>query len=58
MDERSMVTNELVGAAERNTSQTSHGGGHQNEEWGGIPIMILIGDDYQLPPPTKKRRSR
>jgi hypothetical protein len=26
-------------------------GGHENEDWGGIPVIVLFGDDYQLTPP-------
>ncbi len=28
---------------------TAHKGTNTNKEWGGIPIVILVGDDYQLP---------
>ena len=54
IDEQSMVTCEQLGAAERNVSCTAHGGKHDNENWGGIPFIIMVGDDYQLPPPSKK----
>ena len=43
----------MVGAAEKNAACTAHGGSHDEEDWGGIPIVIWIGDDYQLPPPTR-----
>jgi hypothetical protein len=26
-----------------------HECGHSGEDWGRIPVMILFGDDYQLP---------
>lgn len=49
-------------------NQTAHGGKNKDHPWGGIPIIILVGDDYQLPPimpgafyaldPTKLERSR
>ena len=55
VDERSMLTTDVVGAAERNTSMTAHGGSPDKEDWGGVPVVIFVGDDYQLPPPTKKR---
>ena len=51
-DERSMCTADNLGASERNLATTAHGGGHEGEVFGGVPIFILIGDDYQLPPPT------
>ena len=56
IDERSMLTADVLGAAERNTAETCHGGSHEHEDWGGVPIVILIGDDYQLPPPTNVQK--
>ena len=56
VDERSMLTADTVGAAERNTASTSHGGGHEAEDFGGIPIVIFVGDDFQLPPPTNTQK--
>ena len=56
IDERSMLTADVLGAAERNTAETCHGGSHTHEDWGGVPIVILIGDDYQLPPPTNVQK--
>ena len=55
-DERSMLTSDVIGAAERNTSASTHGGAHDSEDWGGVPIVILVGDDYQLPPPTNTQK--
>ena len=43
VDERSMLTCDVVGAAERHTAQTAHGGSHDNEDWGGIPVVIFVG---------------
>ena len=56
VDERSMLTAPVVGAAERNTAKTAHGGSHEGEDWGGVPVVIFVGDDYQLPPPTNKEK--
>ena len=56
MDERSMISCDVLGAAERNVAEHAHGGVHSDEDWGGIPIVILFGDDYQLPPPTNKQK--
>jgi hypothetical protein len=50
IDERSMLSSSILGAAERNVAMTCHGGGKQNLDWGGVPVIILWGDDYQLPP--------
>ena len=52
IDERSMLTCKVVGAAERHTAEAAHGGSHANEDWGGMPVVVFVGDDYQLPPPT------
>ena len=51
-----MLTADVLGTAERNTADICHGGAHQHKDWGGIPIIILIGDDYQLPPPTNVQK--
>jgi len=51
-DERSLLQSGVLGAFERNISKTAHGGGHDTELFGGIPIVILIGNDGQLPPPV------
>ena len=57
-DERSMYTADNLGAAERNLAATVHGGGHEGELFGGggVPIFLLVGDDYQLPPPTNTQK--
>jgi hypothetical protein len=52
IDERSLLSCEVLGAAEKHLSMTMHGGTHESEDWGGLPIVVLIGDDYQLPPPS------
>jgi len=54
LDERSMVALKAMGVAASNTAATAHGGFHEQESFGGIPILILFGDDYQLPPPIAK----
>jgi len=49
-DERSMISAELIGAVERNIANTCHGGNKHRMVWGGIPIVLFFGDDFQLPP--------
>ena len=50
MDERSMISSEILGASARNCGETAHGGVHGDLSWGGIPVVLLVGDDHQLPP--------
>ena len=33
-----------------------HNGSHDSEDWGGIPVVILVGDDFQLPSPTNTEK--
>ena len=49
-DERSMISSQFLGACERNVSQTVFGGVCEDKDFGGIPVVILVGDDNQLPP--------
>ena len=50
IDERSMVSLRTLGHASLHASETAHGGFRNDEDWGGIPIVVMFGDDYQLPP--------
>lgn len=52
-DERSMISQKVLGSTEINIKKTAHKGGHDDEDWGGIPIVVIFGDDYQLPPPCE-----
>ena len=50
VDERSLVTSKVMGTAESYLSETIFGGGHyRDHSWGGLPILVIAGDDYQLP---------
>ena len=50
IDERSMVSSNTLGCAEDSISKTIYGGGHMStKSFGGLPIVILVGDDFQLP---------
>jgi len=53
IDERSMMSQRVLGTTEMNVRSTAHGGGHDNEDWGGIPVVVLFGDDFQLTPPCE-----
>ena len=50
IDERSMLSSKVLGAAERNIRKTVYNGQNSQEIWGGIPVVIMLGDDYQLWP--------
>ena len=47
-DEQSMLQSSVLGAFERKVAKAAHGGGHTEEVFGGISIVILLGDDGQL----------
>jgi hypothetical protein len=48
-DERSLVSSKLLARCHYNMSQTAYGGKNKNKDWGNIPILLFVGDDYQLP---------
>lgn len=50
IDERSMINSKVLAAAERNTRHCIYNGQNSTELWGGLPVVILFGDDYQLMP--------
>ena len=50
IDERSMIDSKLISAAEKNLRSCAFGGQKSAQYWGGVPVVILFGDDYQLPP--------
>jgi hypothetical protein len=49
VDERSVMSAALLGMMEHCAKMTAHKGTNTHKEWGGIPVVILVGDDYQLP---------
>jgi hypothetical protein len=49
MDEKSMLSQIILGLVEQAVASSAHECGHSGEDWGGILVMILFGDDYQLP---------
>ena len=48
-DERSLISQSALGSSEINISKVAHNGGHESEDCGGVPIVVIFGDDYQLP---------
>ena len=49
VDEQSMVGSELLAVMESFSCQTVHDGINSCHPWGLIPVIILVGDDHQLP---------
>jgi hypothetical protein len=49
MAERSMLNQIILGLVEQAVARSAHKCGHSGDDWGGIPVVILFGDDYQLP---------
>jgi hypothetical protein len=50
MYERSMMSQIIMGFVEQAAVSSSHESGYSGEDWGGIPVIVLFGDAYQLPP--------
>ena len=50
VDERSMVSALLLGTMEDYCKQAAFKGTNKQLKLGGLPIVILVGDDHQLPP--------
>ena len=53
VDERSMLNSHVTFGAEEHVRDCAYGGHNWKERWGGIPVVLLFGDDYQLPPVDK-----
>ena len=50
VDERSMVSSSVLGCTQQRVEETIYQGlGIDKHSWGGLPVLILAGDDYQLP---------
>lgn len=49
VDERNLVGSNELGSAERMIAETVYGGGNRStKSFGGIPVVILFGDDYRV----------
>lgn len=53
IDERSMLSMDVLGAIETNCRKCAFNGHNSSKDFGGIPIILLFGDDHQLPPVQK-----
>jgi len=49
VDERGMTDFQTLGKAESAIAQSTRDGVNCDKSWGGLPIVVLIGDDMQLP---------
>ncbi len=49
IDERSMLSSAVLAMMEHHCKLGAYRGQKCDQEWGGIPVVILVGDDYQLP---------
>jgi len=49
IDEQSLLDNKLLGTAEMIMSEMFLNGEHEDRSWGALPILVMVGDDYQLP---------
>jgi hypothetical protein len=54
IDERSMLSSKVQAAAEKNIWHSVYKGQNSGEIWGGVPVVLLFGDDYQLFPVIKE----
>ena len=44
-----MLSSGVLAMTEHHCTLGAYRGQKDEKEWGGIPIVILVGDDYQLP---------
>ena len=51
-DERSMISAENLGMVDKHAKKIVHHGTNAVMPFGGIPIVLMVGDDFQLPPVT------
>ena len=54
VDERSMLNSHVIFGAEEHVRECAFNGHNRLERWGGVPVVLLFGDDFQLPPTDKK----
>ena len=49
IDERSLLQYKDFGTSAQMIRETIFDASRMNETWGGLPVLVLVGDDYQLP---------
>ncbi len=49
-----MLSSKVLAVAERNVWHSVYKGQNSAEIWGGVPVVLLFGDDYQLFPVIKE----
>ena len=49
VDEQSLLDSTHLGITEQMMSETVFNGNMADHSWGNLPVVILVGDDYQLP---------
>ena len=49
IDERSHLSSNLLSRMHSYASKTFHKGQNEGSIWGNVPIVLLVGDDFQLP---------
>ena len=50
IDERSQLSSKVIASAEEHVKNCAFNGHNKNSYFAGIPVVLVIGDDYQLPP--------
>jgi hypothetical protein len=48
-DERSMVSSKVIARSHFNVAHSTYGGNKSSCSWGNVPVVLFVGDDYQLP---------
>jgi hypothetical protein len=46
IDEQSMLSSIILAVTERNVRESVFNGQNSKEIWGGVPVVLLFGDNY------------
>ena len=49
-----MLNSHVTFGVEEHVRECAFNGHNRRERWGGVPVVLFFGDDYQLPPTDKK----